>query len=146
VAWMLRLVKIGVEGEGPCTDILKISRPGDLVDIANLGLTLAEAKRLLARVQREIVAAQARSHAVRRPECPRCGGVCRVKDDRGHAVSTLFGQVTVRLPRLRCAACGGIEAGVSWPPHCRSTPELDRLQVHLSALMTGARTAADVLG
>jgi len=35
VAWMLRLVKIGVEGEGPCTDILEIRRPDDLVDIAN---------------------------------------------------------------------------------------------------------------
>ncbi len=141
---MLRLVKIGAEGEGPCTDIMEIRRPDDLVDIANLGLTLAEAKLVLAGVQREIVAAQARTHAVRRPECPRCGDVCRVKDYRDHAVSTLFGQVTLRLPRFRCAACGGIETGVGWPPHCRSTPELDRLQGHLCALMT-YRTAAGVL-
>jgi len=97
VAWMLRLVKIGVEGEGPCTDIMEISRPDDLRNIADLGLTLAEAKRLLAGVQREIVVAQARSHAVRRPECSCCGGVCRVKDYRDHAVATLFGQVTLRL-------------------------------------------------
>jgi len=123
---------------------MEISRPDDLVDIANLGLTLAQAKRLLAGVQREIAAAQARSHAVRRPECPHCGGVCRMKDYRDHAVSMLFGQVTLRLPRFRCAACGGIEAGLDWPSHCRSTPELDRLQAHLSALMT-YRTAADVL-
>ena len=53
----------GVEGEWPCTDIMDIHRPDDLVDVANLGLTLAEAKRLLAGVQREIVAAQARNHA-----------------------------------------------------------------------------------
>jgi len=141
---MLRLVKIGVEGEGPSTDIMEIRRPDDLVDIANLGLTLAEAKRLLAGVQREIVAAQARDHAVRRPECPRCDGVCRVKDYRDHTVSTLFGPVTLRRPRFRCAAWGGIEDGVGWPAHCRSTPELDRLQAHLSALMA-YRTAADVL-
>jgi len=141
---MLRLVKIGVEGEGPCTDIMEIHRPDDLVDIANLGLTLAEAKRLLAGVQREIVAAQAGTHAVRRPSCACCGDVCRVKDYRDHAVSTLFGPVTLRLPRFRCAACGGIEAGIDWPAHCRSTPELDRLQAHLCALMT-YRTAADVL-
>jgi len=145
VAWILRLVKIGVEGEGPCTDFMEIRRPDDLVDIVNLGLTLAEAKRLLAGAQREIVAAQARDHAVRRPECPRCGGICRVKDYRDHVVATLFGQVTLRLPRFRCAACGGIEAGIAWLSHCRSTPELDRLQVHLCALMT-YRTAADVLG
>ena len=145
MAWMLRLVKIGAEGEGPCTDIMEIRRPDDLVDIANLGLTLAEAKQLLAGVQREIVAAQARDHAVRRPSCACCGDVCRVKDYRDHVVATLFGQVTLRLPRFRCAACGGIEAGMAWPPHCRSTPELDRLQAHLCALMT-YRTAADVLG
>jgi len=123
---------------------MEIRRPDDLVDIANLGLTLAEAKRLLAGVQREIVAAQARDHAVRRPDCSRCGDVCCVKDYRDHAVATLFGQVTLRLPRFRCAACGGVEAGVGWPPHCRSTLELDRLQAHLSALTT-YRTAADVL-
>ena len=52
--------------------------------------------------------------------------------------------VTVRLPRFRCAACGGIEAGIGWPSHCRSTPELDQLQAHLSALMT-YRMAADLL-
>ncbi len=135
---------MGAEGEGPCADIMEIRRPIDLVDIANLGLTLSEAKRLLAGVQREVVAAQAREHAVRRPDCSCCGGVCRVKDYRDHAVATLFGQVTVRLPRFRCAACGGIEAGVGWPSHCRSTPELDRLQAHLCAVMT-YRTAADLL-
>jgi len=27
VAWMLRLVKIGAEGEGACTDIMEIRRP-----------------------------------------------------------------------------------------------------------------------
>ncbi len=50
VAWVLRLVEIGAEGEGPCTDVMEISRSGDLRDIAGLGLTLAEAKLLLAGV------------------------------------------------------------------------------------------------
>jgi len=35
VAWILRLVKTGAEGERPCTDVLQINRPDDLVDIAN---------------------------------------------------------------------------------------------------------------
>ena len=141
---MLRLIKIEAEGEGPCTDLMEVHRPDDLRDIADLGLTLAEAKRLLARVQQEIVAAQAKDHAVQRPECPHCDRACRVKDYRDHAMATLFGRVTVRLPRFRCPACGGIEAGLAWPAHCRSTPELDRLQAHLCALMT-YRTAADLL-
>ena len=90
----------------------KIDRPDDLGDIADLGLTLAEAKLLLAGLQQELVTAQARDHAVWRPACRRCGGVCCVKDYRDHSVATLFGHVTVRLPRFRCAACGGIE--VAW--------------------------------
>ena len=144
VAWIVRLVKTGADGERQCADVLKINRPDDLGDIANLGLTLAEGKLLLAGLQQEIVAAQAKGHAVRRPDCRSCGEVCRVKDYRDHAVATLFGQVTVRLPRFRCAGCGGNEAGHGWPSYCRSTPELDQLQAHLSALMT-YRVAADVL-
>ena len=58
-----------------------------------------------------------------------------MKDFRDHAVATLFGQVRVRLPRFRCGRCGGKEAGHGWPSHCRSTPELDQLQAHLSSLM-----------
>src|SRR5260370_38908480 len=78
VAWILRLVKTGAEGEGQCTDVMKINRPDDLGDIADLGLTLAEGKLLLAGIQREIVAPQARDHAVRRPDCP-----CRAGGGRG---------------------------------------------------------------
>src|SRR4051812_34177746 len=123
---------------------MRITRPGDLTGLASLGLTLADSKQLLAGLQREIVAAQARIHAVRRPECRGCGTACRVKDYRPHAIATLFGQVIVRLPRFRCAGCGTAQAGVTWPPHARSTPELDRMRAQLSALMT-YRTGAEML-
>jgi hypothetical protein len=144
VAWIVRLVSLGADGAEHSTDVLRIARPHDLTDLASLGLTLAESKRLLAGLQREIVAAQVRVHAVRRPGCHGCGTACRVKDHRQHTIATLFGQVTVRLPRFRCAGCGMTEAGVAWPPYARSTPELDRLRAQLSALMT-YRTAAEVL-
>jgi hypothetical protein len=145
VAWTVRLVKIGVDGEEQWVDVMQINRPDDLGDIANLGLTLAEGKLVLAGLQREFVAGQARGHAVVcRPDCRNCGGACRMKDYRNHAVATPFGPVTVRLPRFCCASCGGIEARNGWPSHCRSTPELDQLQAHLCALMP-YREAADVL-
>jgi hypothetical protein len=63
----VRLVKIGADGEGRFADIMKISRPDDLDDIANLGLTVADGKQVLAGLQQEIVAAQARSQSVRGP-------------------------------------------------------------------------------
>ena len=144
MAWIVRLVKVGVEGETRSSDVMAFERPDGLRTMADLGLTLAEAKQLLAAVQQQVVAEQAADHSAHLPTCPECGSCCRVKDYRPRAVATLFGQVMIRLPRFRCVACCKIETGIRWPAHCRSTPELQQLQAHLSALMT-YRTAADLL-
>jgi hypothetical protein len=48
VGWIVRLAEAGTESPG--VEIMEISRNGDLGDIANLGITLAEAKQLLAGV------------------------------------------------------------------------------------------------
>jgi len=144
MGWVLRLVETETDGAERDVDVMELGRRRDLHDIANLGLTLAEAKQLLTRVQQEIVAAQARDHAVPRPGCSSCGGACHIKDWRLHQVATLFGVVAVRLPRFRCVSCGHNEGCISWPSHCRSTPELDQLRAHLSALMP-YRVATDVL-
>ena len=129
---MLRLSTTGDDARCLSTDLIEICRP------------LAEAKQLLASVQRAVVSGQADSHGLQRPRCPACSGKCHLKDWRGHRIATLFGEVTVRLPRFRCTACNRIETSVGWPSRCRSTPELDQLQAHLSALMT-CRVAAGVL-
>src|SRR3712207_2561572 len=73
-----------------------------------------------------------------------CGGTCQVKDWQLHQIATLFGAVRLKLRRFLCARCGCGVTGVSWPSHCRSTPELSRLQAQLSALMP-YRVAADLL-
>ena len=54
--WILKLAAAG--DEGPRVDITEISKPDDLGGIANLELTLTEAKQLLRRVQRKIATAQ----------------------------------------------------------------------------------------
>ena len=145
MAWIVKLVSIGAAGDECSTEVMRIARPDDLTDLATLGLTLAEGKQLLAGVQQELVAAQARLHAARRLACRSCSTTCRVKDYRQHAIATLFGQVAVRLPRYCCVGCSVTEAGLGWPSHIRSTPELDRLRAQLAALMS-YRTAAEVLG
>ena len=142
--WVLRLVETEADSLGRGVDVMVISRSRDLGDIANLGLTLPEGKQLLARVQQAVVTAQAHGHVVLRPNCPSCGGGCHIKDWRLHQVATLFGTVAVRLPRFRCASCGHSTTCISWPSHCRSTPGLDQLRAHLSALMP-YRVAAGVL-
>ena len=144
MGWVLRL--IATEDDARClsTDLVEICRPDGLGDVAKLGLTLAEAKQLLASVQRAVVSRQVDSHGQLRPCCRSCSGRCHLKDWRGHCIATLFGAVTVRLPRFLCIVCNRTEPGVCWPSRCRSTPELDLLRAHLSALMT-YRVAADVL-
>ncbi len=77
---VLQLVETRTDSQTRSVEVMEISRPGDLRDIADLGLTLPEAKRLLARVQQAVVAVQAREHAARRPACSSCGGRCHVKD------------------------------------------------------------------
>jgi hypothetical protein len=49
VKWILKLVTAG--REGPWVDVMEISKPDGLGDIANLGLDPAEAKQLLGHVR-----------------------------------------------------------------------------------------------
>src|SRR3954453_18520764 len=142
--WTLRLVETGIDGQSRSFDVMAISRPDRLDDIANLGMTLSEAKQLLGQVQQQVVAEQANSHAMFRPACRSCGETHYVKDWQPHRIGTLFGEVRLKLPRFRCAGCGCGETSVSWPSHCRSTPELDRLRARLSALMP-YRVAAEIM-
>ncbi len=85
VAWIVKFVNVGAESEAEATDVMEISRPDDLPNVADLGLTLAETKWLLAGLQHEMVAGQVRAHAVRQRTCARCGDVCHVKDYQDHA-------------------------------------------------------------
>jgi hypothetical protein len=143
--WTLRLVGTESDGQSQSFDVMPISRPDGLGEIAHLGLTLAEGKLLLAQVQQQVVAAQAHHHvSMLRPDCQSCGRRYHAKGWRPHRIATLFGEVRVKLPRLACAGCGCGDTGVRWPSHCRSTPELNQAQARLSALMP-YRVAADLL-
>jgi hypothetical protein len=144
MGWILRLVESGVEGSPGSVDVLEIDCPGDLRNLADLGLKLAQGKQLLNQVQQAVVAAQSQDHAAQRPACRACGAVCRIKDYRPRRIATLFGRVTVRLPRFCCAGCRGEQAGIEWPPQCRSTPEFDQIRAQFSAFLP-YRVAAGVL-
>jgi hypothetical protein len=113
--WTLRLVGTGIDDQSRSFDVMPISRPDGLGEIAHLGLTLAEAKQLLSQVQQAVVAAQADRHAMFRPDCQSCGRMCHAKGWRPHRIATLFGEVRVKLSRLAGAGCGCGETGVNWP-------------------------------
>jgi hypothetical protein len=66
--WKLCLVGMGIDGRSRSLEVMAISRPDDLGDMTNLGLTLAEAKLLLAQVQQQLVAEQVNIHGTFRPD------------------------------------------------------------------------------
>jgi len=113
--WVLRLVETGDDARSRSADLMEICRPEGLREIADLGLSLPEAKQLLTSLQRAVVAGQADQHGKLRPDCRSCRGRCHVKDWRPHRIATLFGEATVRLPRFLCAACHRAETGIVPP-------------------------------
>jgi hypothetical protein len=103
--WVLRLVETDDDACSRGVDLIEIFRPEGLAGIADLALSLPEAKQLLTSVQRAVVASQARHHGRLRPDYRFCVGRCHMKDWRPHRIATLFGELTVRLPRFLCAGC-----------------------------------------
>jgi hypothetical protein len=122
MAWVLRLVEMGLDGQGRVIDVADIGPLGALGDIANFGMRLSDAKQILARLQGAVVQVQAEDHMVLRPDCYGCGQACHVKDWRLHRVATLFGRVAVdRAPWRGVRSCsfitlsGGLAGAVSLP-------------------------------
>jgi hypothetical protein len=69
MAWVLRLVETGIDSTARVIDVMDIRPLGELGEMAKLGLTLAEAKQILARLRQAVVVVQADDHAVLLPDC-----------------------------------------------------------------------------
>jgi hypothetical protein len=80
-----------------------------------LGLTQAQAKQLLAELQRHLVQAQAGEYCRSRHRCPRCGVQRPLKDRRPRQLRSLFGVVVVHAPVLPLAAAVWATARPSRP-------------------------------
>jgi hypothetical protein len=89
--------------------------------IEHLGFTLAEAKRLLATLQQQLVAQQATAFVAARSQCDHCGKALGIKGYHTHTFHTLFGTVTLTSPRLY---------------HCRCQPRKMTTFRPLNALLT----------
>jgi len=115
---------------------------------ACVGLTIAEGKALLASLQEQVVTAQVQQHVASMVSCPQCGNVFRTK---GHYQSTLrsvYGNVGMRIRRLRACPCSGSRAhsfSTLFTNKSPITPELRYLTAKMAALMP-FRKVADFLG
>jgi hypothetical protein len=132
--WTLTLECRSAEGALHSITVAKIERP-ELLNEADLGLTLDSGKHVLRQVQAAIVADQVRSFVANARPCPCCGQVRSIKDNRHRRIDTIYGQCRIDAPRFVACSCG--RSGVSSPiaslfPH-RATPELRHLQAKLGS-------------
>jgi hypothetical protein len=149
--WTVRLEARTDQGEVATTELVTIERPvvnGTLVD---LGLALAEAKAVLAKLQASMVQSQAGEYAACHRICPQCRVPQPLKDRRTRRLQTLFGTVEVEAVRFRVCRCrpSAPMAAMVFSPVCalltaRCTPELERVQAELGA-RTSFREAARIL-
>jgi hypothetical protein len=119
--------------------------------VADLGLTLAEGRALLAEVQSVLVLQQTAGWIAGELACLRCGAMLAHKDSRSIVIRTVFGKVEVPSPRLRACRCAATqrEPRGSVSPLTKAVPqrvtsELQYLQAKWAAHLP-YRQATDLL-
>jgi hypothetical protein len=106
LVWRVNLVAEFETGERTEVEVARFERD-EHAGLTDLGLRLAEAKRLTAAIQAEIVPAQVTIAGENRRTCLACG---RVLASKGHYTATfrsLFGDVPIRVRRLLTCPCQG---------------------------------------
>src|SRR5580765_226185 len=112
LVWRVRLVAEFETGETTEVEVARLERD-EQAGLAGLGLRLAEAKRLTAAIQAEIVPAQVTIACEHRRTCVACQ---RVLASKGHCTATfrsLFGDVPIRVRRLLACSCQGADEAKS---------------------------------
>jgi hypothetical protein len=110
-----------------------------------LGLTLTEAKTLLATLQGLVVSQQVADHNGQQRCCPDCGAHQAKKDSKHITYRTLFGKFKLDSPRYYSCDCQprakGSESPLAQRLSERTSPELLYLQTKWAALMSYGMTA-----
>ena len=99
----IQVVTLGEDGHEETREIACLERTD--VKPETLGLTLAEGKSILKGLQQIVVESQVASFLVPKQPCPDCGQPRCAKGYHPLSVRTVFGQLTVRSPRLHHCAC-----------------------------------------
>lgn len=128
-----------IEGQEPQTvDAATLDKP--LTAPRDLGLSLAECKRILARVQEHVIGAQVDAYMRSHSQCTRCGARLGGKGHRRLRHRTLLGTVKVRSPRLRRCKCR-TDGPASFSPLSvvipeRTSPELRMMEAKWSSIVS----------
>ena len=97
-------LRIDAGGDGPCDEeLLVLDKPHNQLE--QVGLSLAEAKELLGRVQERVVGAQAAAFLADNRHCGTCGKRLWSRGRTSFRFRTPFGDVPVDAPRLKRCRC-----------------------------------------
>src|SRR4029453_8965573 len=133
----LQLVVVNGSGFEEVHEMACIER--DEVEMETLGLTLAEGKLILKKIQEGIVQEQIREALARRRHCPDCGKPRHSKGHHGVSIRTLFGNVELKSPRLEHCPCQPHAAKTFSPLQAvlpeHTSPEMLYLEVKWSSLL-----------
>src|SRR5713101_3463600 len=117
----------------------------DCQRLEQLGLTLAEAKQLLTRLQQHVVAHQATAFVTTRSHCQACGTPLQRKEQTTRVLRTLFGTVLLTNPRLYHCRCQTHPTTTFRPLtellSASTTPELLFLETKWASLISYGMTA-----
>ena len=139
----IQVVTLGEGGREETVEIACLERT-DLKP-ETLGLTLAEGKRILKDLQQIVVESQVASFLLPTRACPACGQPRCTKGYHTLSVRTVFGEPTVRSPRLVHCACRP-HASKTFSPLAellpeRTLPELLFLETKWASLMSYGMTS-----
>ncbi len=104
LVWRVKLVTELPSGETTEVEVARFER-NEQVDLAGLGLRLAEAKQLTSALQAEIIPAQVTIAGERGCTCAACGRRLASKGHYSATFRSLFGDVPVRVRRLLTCPC-----------------------------------------
>jgi hypothetical protein len=139
----IQVVTLGEDDHQETREIARLQRT-DLKP-ETLGLTLAEGKMIPKDLQQILVEGQVASFLLPKRPSPECGQPRYIKGHHSLSVRTVFGQLTVRSPRLHHCACRPRETKMFSPlaellPN-RTLPELPFLETKWASLMSYGMTS-----
>lgn len=93
-------------GETRSHDLGTVERDSIGASDEDFGLSLLEGKSLLTEIQRVLLQEQVEEISEIARVCQFCGSYLAVHDRRERRIDTLFGRITVAVPRVRMCMCG----------------------------------------
>ena len=100
----LQLITVDEDGSERMHSVAELERDSTL-RLETTGLTLAEGKQILKHLQEVVVEEQVEACVIQHRHCAICSKPLSTKGHHQIKLQTVFGNLQIRSPRLRCCPC-----------------------------------------